>query len=161
MELFLIRKLKPYQNLFESTFITDWLMHKVSYFQNFPYDFHISLIIASNTIILLLDINIYELDCSEKLSVENPRMELTLHEMSVRAQTLKDDWYPWLDVVHITLTILTIRKEAGMEFSRNHPFATWLASIVASFAGSVIANPLLGLYKYIVLKDKKHFETVK
>ncbi len=71
-------------------------------------------------------------------------MEFTLHEMSLRAQALKDDWYPWLDVIHIILTVLTVRKEVGVEFSRRHPFATWLASIVASFAGSVIANPLIG-----------------
>jgi len=74
-------------------------------------------------------------------------MEFTLHEVSVRAQALKDDFYPWLDAVHITLTVMAVRKEAGLEFSRNHPFATWLASIVASFAGSVIANPLLGNLK--------------
>ena len=40
----------------------------------------------------------------------------------------------------ITLT----RKEVGSEFTRSRPFATWLATLSASFAGSLVANPLLG-----------------
>jgi hypothetical protein len=37
-----------------------------------------------------------------------------------------------------------IRKEVGVPFSRRNPLATWLATLTASFAGSMIANPLLG-----------------
>ena len=31
-----------------------------------------------------------------------------------------------------------------MEFTRSRPLATWLATLSASFAGSLVANPLLG-----------------
>jgi len=37
-----------------------------------------------------------------------------------------------------------VRKEVGVQFSRSNPLATWLATMTASFAGSMIANPLLG-----------------
>ena len=36
------------------------------------------------------------------------------------------------------------RKEVGVDFTRSRPFATWLATLSASFAGSLVANPLLG-----------------
>ena len=38
-----------------------------------------------------------------------------------------------------------VRKEVGVDFTRSRPFATWLATLSASFAGSLVANPLLGL----------------
>ena len=37
-----------------------------------------------------------------------------------------------------------VRKEVGVDFTRSRPFATWLATLSASFAGSLVANPLLG-----------------
>ena len=43
----------------------------------------------------------------------------------------------------IVITI-TNRKEVGVEFTRSRPLATWLATLSASFAGSLVANPLLG-----------------
>ena len=38
-----------------------------------------------------------------------------------------------------------------MEFTRSRPFATWLATLSASFAGSLLANPLLG--KPVMLRN--------
>ena len=44
----------------------------------------------------------------------------------------------------LVLVITTTRKEVGVEFTRSRPLATWLATLSASFAGSLVANPLLG-----------------
>merc|ERR1719495_415811 len=52
--------------------------------------------------------------------------------------------YPLFDLCHFTLAALAVRKEVGDKFSRSNPVATWLACMTASFAGSMIANPLLG-----------------
>ena len=38
------------------------------------------------------------------------------------------------------------RKETDREFAWNRPIAAWGCCMVASFAGSLIANPLLGKY---------------
>jgi len=51
---------------------------------------------------------------------------------------------PLFDICHFLLAALAVRKEVGMGFSRSNPLATWLATMTASFAGSMIANPLLG-----------------
>lgn len=48
------------------------------------------------------------------------------------------------NVCHYLLASLAVRKEVGLSFTRSHPLATWLATMTASFAGSMIANPLLG-----------------
>ena len=44
----------------------------------------------------------------------------------------------------ISCTFLFFRKEAGRDFAWNRPIAGWVCCIVSSFAGSLIANPLLG-----------------
>jgi len=59
-------------------------------------------------------------------------------------QGLPSAWSPLFDVCHFILAALAVRKEVGTEFSRSKPLATWLATMTASFAGSMIANPLLG-----------------
>lgn len=59
-------------------------------------------------------------------------------------KTMPMDWAPWFDVCHFLLAALAVRKEVGVPFSRRNPLATWLATLTASFAGSMIANPLLG-----------------
>lgn len=53
--------------------------------------------------------------------------------------------YPTLfDVCHFILAAIAVRKEFGVPFTRTHPFAAWLAHLSASFAGSLVCNPLLG-----------------
>jgi len=53
--------------------------------------------------------------------------------------------YPLLfDLAHFLLAALAVRKEVGGAFTRSRPLATWLATLSASFAGSLVANPLLG-----------------
>ena len=58
----------------------------------------------------------------------------------------KHNFFLVLAVIGLTSLdfLLIFRKEAGREFSRKSPFATWVACIVSSFAGSLICNPLLG-----------------
>ena len=36
------------------------------------------------------------------------------------------------------------RKETGRDFAWDRPVVTWASCMIASFAGSLIANPLLG-----------------
>jgi len=59
-------------------------------------------------------------------------------------QGLPAAWSPLFDICHFILAALAVRKEVGVGFSRSNPLATWLATMTASFAGSMIANPLLG-----------------
>merc|ERR1712123_115793 len=61
-----------------------------------------------------------------------------------KLQGLPAAWSPLFDVCHFLLAALAVRKEVGVGFSRSNPLATWLATMTASFAGSMIANPLLG-----------------
>ena len=48
------------------------------------------------------------------------------------------------DVCHFILVALAVRREVGVSFSRTHPLASWLATITTGFAGSLLANFLLG-----------------
>eukprot|EP00088_Acartia_fossae_P018182 TRINITY_DN20470_c0_g1_i2.p1 TRINITY_DN20470_c0_g1~~TRINITY_DN20470_c0_g1_i2.p1 ORF type:complete len:260 (+),score=64.02 TRINITY_DN20470_c0_g1_i2:43-822(+) len=59
-------------------------------------------------------------------------------------QSMPSTFSPWFDVCHFLLAALAVRKEVGLAFSRSNPLATWLATLTASFAGSMVANPLLG-----------------
>ena len=59
-------------------------------------------------------------------------------------QSLPADFSPWFDLCHYTLAALAVRKEVGLSRSRTNPLSTWMATMSASFAGSLLANPLLG-----------------
>uniref|UniRef100_A0A914H1Q5 Trimeric intracellular cation channel type B n=1 Tax=Globodera rostochiensis TaxID=31243 RepID=A0A914H1Q5_GLORO len=55
--------------------------------------------------------------------------------------------YPYFDAAHYILMILSVREDLGSNFSafsRRHPFSCWLSSMVVCFAGSFLANFLLG-----------------
>ena len=58
---------------------------------------------------------------------------------------------PWFDLCHYTLAALAVRKEVGVTRARANPLATWLATMSASFAGSLLANPLLGKFQTCAL----------
>ncbi len=58
---------------------------------------------------------------------------------------LPKQFYPVFDVCHILLCVLTVRKEAGKAFAHDHPAAALVSCLVSSFAGSLLANPLLGM----------------
>ncbi len=64
---------------------------------------------------------------------------------------LPKQFYPWFDVCHILLCVLTVRKECQLKFAREHPAATLLSCIVSSFAGSLLANPLMGKFKALLV----------
>ena len=70
-------------------------------------------------------------------------------------QALPADFSPWFDLCHYSLAALAVRKDVGVASSRSNPLATWLATMSASFAGSLLANPLLGqsnIYNQLLLK---------
>merc|ERR1711862_548208 len=81
--------------------------------------------------------------CSGQLSITT--MSLSSFGLSAsQLQSLPCAWSPLFDICHFILAALAVRKEVGVGFSRSNPLATWLATMTASFAGSMIANPLLG-----------------
>ena len=66
-------------------------------------------------------------------------------------QGLPAQFSPWFDLCHYTLAALAVRKEVGVARARTNPLATWLATMSASFAGSLLANPLLGNILYFII----------
>jgi hypothetical protein len=69
-------------------------------------------------------------------------MEFPLSKSELLA--LPGSYQTLFDLCHFLLAALAVRKEVGVDFTRSRPFATWLATLSASFAGSLVANPLLG-----------------
>jgi len=63
---------------------------------------------------------------------------------AAKLRSLPGESYPVFDVCHIILCCLAVRKETDREFAWNRPIAAWGCCMVASFAGSLIVNPLLG-----------------
>ena len=61
-----------------------------------------------------------------------------------KLESLPGEFSPWFDLCHYTLAALAVRKDVGVNRARANPLATWLATMSASFAGSLLANPLLG-----------------
>jgi len=59
-------------------------------------------------------------------------------------QSLPGDFFPIFDLCHYILAAVAVRGDGGLARSRTNPLATWLATMSASFAGSLLANPLLG-----------------
>ena len=66
-------------------------------------------------------------------------------------QALPGQFSPWFDLCHYTLAALAVRKEVKVSRARANPLATWLATMSASFAGSLLANPLLGNILYFII----------
>ena len=77
----------------------------------------------------------------------------SVEDLNMYAQQLKSlpqDYYPYFDFCHIILCVLAVRKEAGRNFAWSHPVSAWISCVVASFAGSIICGPLLGIFFYYV-----------
>jgi len=68
----------------------------------------------------------------------------SLSTYAAKLRALPGESYPIFDACHIILCCLAVRKEAGRDFAWNRPIAGWVCCMVSSFAGSLIANPLLG-----------------
>ena len=80
----------------------------------------------------------------------------SVEDLNMYAQQLKSlpqDYYPYFDFCHIILCVLAVRKEAGRNFAWSHPVSAWISCVVASFAGSIICGPLLGIL-FISYKSK-------
>ena len=69
---------------------------------------------------------------------------LNTMELSHMFQTLPTSYATLFDLCNFILAAMSVRKEVGIPFSRSNPLATWLATMTASFAGGLLANPLLG-----------------
>ena len=74
-------------------------------------------------------------------------LELTASSL----QALPVQLSPWFDLCHYTLAALAVRKDVRVSRSRTNPLSTWLATMSASFAGSLLANPLLGQFYQSIL----------
>lgn len=77
--------------------------------------------------------------------------------------------YPYFDVAHFALCCLAVRDDivpqaqaAGSQavsFQRKHPLSSWLSSMLVCFAGSIIANLLLGEALLTPFKDQQALAT--
>jgi len=62
-------------------------------------------------------------------------------------QVTKLKMYPYFDLAHAIVCCLLIKEDMGsgaIAFSRKHPLALWFSSMMSIFAGSILANFLLG-----------------
>lgn len=62
-------------------------------------------------------------------------------------QVIKLKMFPYFDIAHSLLCALAVREDLGANahsFSRKHPFALWLSTMLVIFAGGMVANGLLG-----------------
>ncbi|KAL8561750.1 hypothetical protein ACOMHN_026033 [Nucella lapillus] len=85
--------------------------------------------------------------------------------MDVATVVTKLKMYPYFDIAHMLLCCIAVRDDivpqaqaAGaqvMSFQRKHPLSSWLSSMLVCFAGSILANLLLGEPPLTPFKDQK------
>jgi len=62
-------------------------------------------------------------------------------------QVTKLKMYPYFDLAHAAICCLAVRDDhasGSISFSRKHPLALWVSSMLVIFAGGILANLLLG-----------------
>ena len=62
-------------------------------------------------------------------------------------RVIKLKMYPYFDIAHSLLCALAVREDLGpgaQAFSRKHPLACWLSTMLVNFAGGMVASCLLG-----------------
>ncbi|KAL5276688.1 TMEM38B family protein [Megaselia abdita] len=62
-------------------------------------------------------------------------------------QVIKLKMFPYFDIAHSLLSALAVREDLGANaqaFSRKHPLACWLSTMLVIFSGAMVANVLLG-----------------
>ncbi|CAL1542358.1 unnamed protein product [Lymnaea stagnalis] len=73
--------------------------------------------------------------------------------MDIATVVTKLKMYPYFDIAHYILMCIAVRDDVvpqqgqgspSQPFSRKHPLSSWLSSMLICFAGSIIANFLLG-----------------
>uniref|UniRef100_A0A915C9Q4 Uncharacterized protein n=1 Tax=Parascaris univalens TaxID=6257 RepID=A0A915C9Q4_PARUN len=72
-----------------------------------------------------------------------------------RVQRLK--MFPYFDIAHYILMTIAVRDDLASGaaiFSRKHPLSCWLSSMLMCFAGSFLANFLLG--EPVIAPFKRH-----
>ncbi|VDN04597.1 unnamed protein product [Thelazia callipaeda] len=65
--------------------------------------------------------------------------------------------YPYFDLAHYLLMTISVRDDLASGaalFSRKHPLSCWLSSMLMCFAGSILANFLLG--EPVIAPFKRH-----
>ncbi|KAH3848887.1 trimeric intracellular cation channel type 1B.1-like [Dreissena polymorpha] len=83
--------------------------------------------------------------------------------MDIATKVTKLKMYPYFDIAHYMLMCMTVRDDipavqptGGQQlFHRRHPLSTWLSSMLVCFAGSIIANILLGEPAITPFKDHR------
>ncbi|XP_025111564.1 trimeric intracellular cation channel type 1B.1-like [Pomacea canaliculata] len=89
--------------------------------------------------------------------------------LDVATVVTKLKMYPYFDVAHYVLCCLAVRDDivsqaqtaAGqaLTFQRKHPLSSWLSSMLVCFAGSIVANFLLGEPILTPFKDQRDLAT--
>lgn len=62
-------------------------------------------------------------------------------------QVIKLKMFPYFDIAHSLLCAIAVREDLGagaQGFSRKHPLACWLSTMLMIFSGGMVANGLLG-----------------
>jgi len=78
-----------------------------------------------------------------------------LLDAASRVQRLK--MFPYFDTAHYVLMVISVRDDmsgTASIFSRKHPLSCWLSSMLMCFAGSFLANFLLG--EPVIAPFKRH-----
>lgn len=67
--------------------------------------------------------------------------------LDIANQVIKLKMFPYFDIAHSLLSALSVKQDLGSDahaFSRKHPLACWLSTMLVVFAGSMISCALLG-----------------
>ncbi|XP_052775623.1 trimeric intracellular cation channel type 1B.1-like [Mya arenaria] len=82
--------------------------------------------------------------------------------MDIATKVTKLKMYPYFDIAHYTLMCMAVREDlpanqptGTQPFYRRHPLSTWVSSMLVCFAGSIIANILLGEPAITPFKDHR------
>lgn len=67
--------------------------------------------------------------------------------LDIANQVIKLKMFPYFDIAHSLLCALSVKEDLGPgahAFSRKHPLACWLSTMLVVFAGGMVAAGLLG-----------------
>jgi len=81
-------------------------------------------------------------------------MELSLQNWAALSRSWPADYDMAFNLCHMIVSTLSVRKDAGRPFGRTNPIAAWASCIMTVFAGSLVANPLLGKPILAALSDE-------
>ena len=67
--------------------------------------------------------------------------------LDIANQVIKLKMFPYFDIAHSLLCALSVKEDLGTgahEFSRKHPLACWLSTMLIVYSGGMVAAGLLG-----------------